>query len=352
VTLAIAPVTTGTQTLSAQQPSQPLSSRSTIAALGLAVVLAVTVVLIHSAQAQTLTVLHNFTGGQDGAYPFAGVTMDGAGNLYGSAAGGGYAGSNCAANAGCGTVFKLTHKGSGWVFSPLYSFEGGNDGNYPEARVIIGANGSLYGPTFEGGGGGCTYFGGVGCGTVFMLAPYPTACKTALCPWEETVLYRFPGGSNGGSDGDRPSYGDLIFDGSGNLYGTTIVGGLLADCNSGGCGVVYQLTPVNGGWAEDVLYPFTGGPDRAYPYAGVIFDQAGNLYGTTYYGGTPGCYEGNGCGTVFQLAPSGSGWTEKVLYTFQNGSDGASPVGGLIFDQSGNLYGTTALGGSGKGGTV
>src|SRR5271165_5806655 len=178
VTLAIAPVTTGTQTLSAQQPSQPLSSRSTTAAPGLAVVLALTVVLIHSAQAQTLTVLHNFTGGQDGAYPFAGVTMDGAGNLYGSAAGGGYAGSNCAANAGCGTVFKLTHKGSGWVFSPLYSFEGGNDGNYPEARVIIGANGSLYGPTFEGGGGGCTYFGGVGCGTVFMLAPYPTACKT------------------------------------------------------------------------------------------------------------------------------------------------------------------------------
>src|SRR5271166_1949839 len=126
------------------------------------------------------------------------------------------------------------------------------------------------------------------------------------------------------------------------LYGTTAYGGGGSGCGgNNGCGTVYKLTPSNGGWTESVLYSFQGGSDGAFPYAGVIFDQAGNLYGTTAYGGGSGC-AGNGCGTVFQLTSSGSGWVENTLYSFQGGNDGASPFGGLIFDQSGNLYGSTA----------
>ena len=164
------------------------------------------------AQAQTFKVIYNFTGGQDGGAPGAGLTMDRAGNLYGTATGGG--------SSGNGTVFKLSHKGSGkgsgWVLAPLYSFQGGNDGATPIARVIFGPDGSLYGTTTYGGIQGCR-FGYDTCGTVFKLQPPPVACKTALCPWTETVLYRFTGGSDGG----HPQNGDLLFDQSGTLYGTT-----------------------------------------------------------------------------------------------------------------------------------
>jgi uncharacterized repeat protein (TIGR03803 family) len=102
---------------------------------------------------------------------------------------------------------------------------------------------------------------------------------------------------------------------------------------------VFELTPSNGGWTVSTLYSFTGGNDGANPFSGLVFDSAGNLYGTTYAGGS------NGFGTVFRLAPSGSEWTLSVLYTFQGGNDGGSPLGGLIFDASGNLYGTTSRGG-------
>lgn len=284
---------------------------------------ALTAVLIQPAQAQTFTVLHNFTGGQDGASPAAGLTMDRAGNLYGTTGGNGVYDN--------GTVFKLKHTGSGWLFTPLYSFAGGDDGNNPEARVVFGPNGTLYGTTVQGGGNGC---GGDGCGTVFNLRPPARACTTALCPWTETVIHRFAG-----SDGAGP-YGDLVFDTAGNLYGTTAGGGAY------GLGAVFELTPTAGGWTESVLYSFTGGNDGYYPYSGVVFDQSGNLYGTAYSGGL---YD---YGTVFQLMPSGSAWTENTLYAFQDESDGAHPVGGLIFDKSGNLYGTAVFGGSGGVGTV
>src|SRR5271165_302659 len=134
-----------------------------------------------SAQAQTFAVLHSFTGGADGGGPLSGLTMDHAGNLYGTTSGGG--------NAGQGTVFKLTRKNSGWVFSSLYSFQGGSDGADPEAGVVIGRDGSLYGTTFAGGNSQDCY--GPGCGTVFRLTPPPTFCKAINCPWIETVLYRF-----------------------------------------------------------------------------------------------------------------------------------------------------------------
>ena len=175
---------------------------------------------------------------------------------------------------------------------------------------------------------------------VYSLSPPATGCKTALCPWTETILYQFTGGSDGSNPG-----GNLTFDRAGNLYGTTPYGGAF------GQGTVFKLTPSNGGWTESVLHSFTGGSDGEQPNGGVILDEAGNLYGTTWEGGGSGCW-GPGCGTVFQLTPSGSGWKENILYSFQYGTDGGYPIGGLIFDPSGNLYGTTTSGGSGGGGTV
>jgi uncharacterized repeat protein (TIGR03803 family) len=300
-------------------------AQAAILALVLAVVLVLTAAITQPAQAQTYSVIHNFTGGQDGANPEAGLTLDKAGNLYGTAAGGG------AGNGG--TVFSLAHKGSGWFMNPLYSFQGGSDGDFPMARVIFGPDGNLYGTTFLGGVEGCD--NGQGCGTVFNLRPQPTACKTALCPWTETVLYRFTQGDDGGDP-----FGEVVFDKAGNIYGTAYNGGVV------GNGVVYELVPSNGGWTETVLYSFAGGSDGEGPQAPVIFDTEGNLYGTTIFGGS-----GNN-GTVFQLTPSASGWTEKVLYRFQNGSDGHKPLGRSVFDRLGNLYGTTENGGAGNGGTV
>jgi len=316
-----------------------LSQRATTAALVSAILLVLMVFATQSAQAQTFNVLHNFTGEQDGQFPFAGLTMDQAGNLYGTAAKGG---------AGYGTVFKLKRSGSSFLFNPLYSFGEGNDGAGPTAPVIFGKDGTLYGTTIAGGGsqnGGCANFLGYpGCGTVFNLRPYPTVCKTALCDWNETVLYRF----TGGGDGAGPD-GALLFDQAGIIYGTAPIGGI-DSCFGNGCGVVYKLTPSNGGWVQSVLYSFlgnNGGPDGGVPHSGVVFDRAGNLYGTTYVGGN-----GNQGGTVFQLTPSGSGWMENQIYVFQRGNDGGNPLAGVIFDSSGSLYGATISYGTGGGGTA
>jgi uncharacterized repeat protein (TIGR03803 family) len=284
-------------------------------AVAMAFLLAVAVFASEATQAQTLTVLHNFTNGQDGGSPFAGLTMDKAGSLYGTTAYGG---------AGHGTVFKLVFKNSHWVFEPLYSFAGDSDGANPQARVIIGPDGAFYGTTQYGGGG---------YGTVFRVAPGPSACKTALCAWKETVLYSF----TGGADGANP-LSEIVFDQAGNLYGTTLLGGT-GTCNTSyTCGVVYELTKSNGSWTESILYSFTGGTDGGASAAGLIFDGNGNLYGTTSVGGL---YNG---GTVFQLIKAGSGWTENVLYSF-SGNDGFQPAAGVVLDASGNIYGTTVNGG-------
>ena len=264
-----------------------------------------------AAPAQTFTVLHTFTGGSDGDSPYAGLSMDRAGNLYGTAAFGGNGSGNCQ-EGGCGTVYRLVRKNSSWLFYTLYAFSG-SDGQNPEARVIIGPDGNLYGTT--------TYGGTANWGTVFRLQPPATACKAYLCPWTETVLHSF----QGGSDGENPAYGDLTFDQAGNIYGTTPYGG------SNGCGVVYELSPSNGSWIETILYTFKCGKDGYQPYAGVIFDKAGNLYGTTTTGG-------NGYGNVFKLTRSGSVWTESSIYNF---AFPGGAYGGLIFDSSGNLYGIT-----------
>jgi uncharacterized repeat protein (TIGR03803 family) len=293
--------------------------------------LTLSIVAFQSTQAQMLVPLHYFTNGDDGAYPVAGLTWDSAGNLYGTASQGGA--------KGYGTVFKMTHKSGGWLFTTLYTFTGGTDGAYPWARVIRGPDGTLYGTTSSG-GEGC---GSSGCGTVFSLRPPATACRTAQCPWKETVLYRFAGGD----DGERPGTGDLLFDAGGNLYGTTIEGGS-SGCGGQGCGMVFELTPASGGqWTESVLYRFAGGDDGGFPYGGVTFDQVGNLYGTT---AQAGLYN---CGTVFELIPAGASWTEDTLHAFnQNLGDGCTPEAGLTFDQAGNLVGTTALGSYQGGGSV
>jgi uncharacterized repeat protein (TIGR03803 family) len=236
---------------------------------------ALIIVAVPAAQTQTFAVLHTFTGGQDGGNPWAGLTMDGAGNLYGTAR---YGGSN-----GDGAVYQLKRAGSGWVFNSLYSFAGEPDGALPQDRVTFGPDGALYGPTAAGGtGGGCSG----GCGTVFKLRPSPTACKSALCPWTETVLYRFTGHPDGGG----PS-GEVSFDQAGNIYGTTGNGGFYDQ------GTVYELTSSGSGWTDSILHSFFSG--GATPWGGVILDKAGNLYGVTAASGP----------VVYQLTYSqASGW--------------------------------------------
>jgi uncharacterized repeat protein (TIGR03803 family) len=296
----------------------------------LALVCALSMLAIHPAQAQTFTVLHNFTG-SEGADPTAGLSIDSAGNLYGTASGGGPFEPEC--SSGCGGVFKLQHNGAGWIFLPLHVFTGAPDGAYPQARVIL-RPGGLYGTTYGGGDGGCSE---IGCGTVFRLTPPAHACGSVFCPWTATVLYAF----HGGSDGESPASGDVVFDQAGNIYGTTSSGG------SYGSGTVYELSPSGGGWTETVLYSFQGNNDGATPIAGVVFDNAGNLYGTTALGGI------HGYGTIYKLTPSPSGWTKNTLYDFPfYGSAGIVPAGGLIFDSSGNLYGATTRGGPYDGGAA
>jgi uncharacterized repeat protein (TIGR03803 family) len=266
------------------------------------------------------TVLYTFTGGSDGGLPFAGLTRNSAGNLYGTTAGGGNTGTSCGAS-GCGVVFRVSPAGEETV---LYSFRGGSDGGIPLAGVILDS-GHLFGTTSQGGNAGSC--GGSGCGVVFELNG----------AGKETVLYSFMGGS----DGSFPS-SDLIRDSANNLYGTTQGGGdFSGSCAANGCGVIFSLGPDGN---ETVLYSFGGGADGAYPHSGLVRDSAGNLYGTTPFGGDfAGTCSSNGCGVVFELDQAGN---ETVLYTFTDGADGGQPFAGLKRDATGYLYGTAVVGGS------
>lgn len=291
---------------------QTVSVRSMETVFALSAILAV-IVLTQSVQAQTFTVIHNFTGGLDGNGPTARMVINRGGYFYGTTALGG--------------AFELRQINSGWVLTPLASFGDG------WAGVTIGPNGSLYGTTEYGGTGQCQG----GCGTVYNLTPQATACKTSLCYWNETVIHQLAGPPD---DGSYP-LSDVTFDQAGNLFGTTQSGGSDND------GIVFELTPSHGIWAESVLYTFTGGSDDgASPFSGMIFDTAGNLYGTTLYGGP------QNAGTIFELSPTGSGWQKSTVYNFANGTDGSFPAGGLVLDQFGNIFGTTAFGGANNGGTV
>ena len=269
--------------------------------------------------AQKETGLYSFTGANgDGAYPEAGLVFDRQGNLYGTTSVGGDKG--CGALLGCGTVFKLTPEGHEKV---LYTFCPGGypctDGYNPVAGLVLDWRGNLYGTTFAGGVTGC----GPGCGTIFKVTP----------EGHETVLYSFCPGGYPCTDGYNPAAG-LVLDWRGNLYGTTLSGG------ASGWGTVFKVTPEG---HETVLYSFTGGADGGVPYADLVLDRQGNLYGTTSVGGDKGCGSFFGCGTVFKVTPEGH---ETVLHSFTaaNG-DGAEPYAGLVFDWRGNLYGTTLSGG-------
>jgi uncharacterized repeat protein (TIGR03803 family) len=263
-------------------------------------------------QGQTFRVIYAFTAGADGYQPYGGLTLDRGGNLYGTTTD----------YTGPGTVFRLKSTNGNWVLDTLHTFNG-SDGDMPQARVVFGPGGILYGTT--------PYGGSFGYGTVYSLGPPATACVTVTCPWRETVLYSF----TGGLDGLVPWLVDPVFDNQGNLYGTTEAGGIGV-----AGGVVFKLTLSNREWRESVIFNF---PGTSHPYSGVTFDMGGNLYGTTTNGGP------FALGNVFQLAPSGSGWTATDIYDFRGGSDGGVPIGGLIVDRSGRVFGTTSQSSSGGG---
>ncbi len=259
-----------------------------------------------NAEAKSFRLLYEFANQSNGSFPYAGLIADAAGNLYGATSGGG-------AN-GLGAIFKLAPDGSETV---LYSFKGGSDGAVPYASLIADTAGDLYGTTTAG--------GAADQGTVFKLAP----------DGNESVLYAF---TNANGDGGAP-YGALIEDGAGNLYGTTVYGGGTG-CDGLGCGTVFKIAP---GGSETILHVFAGYPsDGFWPHAGLVADVSGNLYGTTMYGGDGARCKGYGCGTIFKLAPDGS---ESVLHSFKGGSDGETPFAGLIIDKTGILFGTTSVGG-------
>ncbi len=252
------------------------------------------------------TVLHSFAGIPDGAFAYGGLIMDAQGNLYGTTLYGG--------NPGYGSVFKVTQKGEETV---LYSFQGAPDGKYPAAGLVMDSDGNFYGTTTNGGGSdgdnGCS----LGCGTVFKVSR----------AGKETILHRF----KGSADGEYPEAA-LLIDAQGNLYGTTSKGGRFNG------GTVFKLATTG---KISVLHNFkkAGG---LRPFAGLVMDASGNLYGTTKYGGnSTSCAPHVGCGVVFKLDKSGH---ETVLYNFTAGTGGETPYAGLVMDATGNLYGTASTG--------
>lgn len=255
------------------------------------------VLLATQLHAQTFTVLHAFD--LEGL-ALSGVTMDAQGNLYG---------------ATTGIVYKLTRRGSGWIYSHLYTH-----GSYMVARPLIGPDGSLYLTDSEG--------GPQNVGMVFNLRPPATFCRAVDCPWEVTVLHKF----DGGADGGQPN--GITFDSAGNIYGTTIAGG------NGQGGVVYKLTPDQSSWTFTVVTNFSG-TGVGNPFGGLMIDQNGNLYGTAYESWP---------GTIFEVTNSGEA---QLLFAFRCCDEGINPVSAPIFDNAGNLYGTTLASDSGgNAGTV
>lgn len=347
---------------------------------------AITFSLAVRAQAQTETVLYNFSGATDGSGPTAGLVADSAGNLYGVTLSGGITTGNCTNNQGCGVVFELSPDGTGgWTETVLHTFTGGFDGSEPATTLLLDAAGNLYGTTLSGGNVTNKDCSPYGCGVVFELSPtadgwtetvlyafhftdgerptslirnaagnfYGTTVLGGslnagtvfrLSPgstgWVHSLLYNFPGGTGG----EQPS--GLVFGPAGSLYGTVAYGGVGDEVNCGnqGCGFVYKLASGSGGgWHETTLYTFTGGADGGVPN-GLILDASGRLYGTTFSGGNPPCGGKIGCGVVFRLLSGVSGWRESVIYAF-TGTNGKNPMANLFEDASGNLYGTTTEGG-------
>jgi uncharacterized repeat protein (TIGR03803 family) len=260
--------------------------------------------------------LYSFTGGPDGGQPYGGVTLDDQGNLYGTAVIGG-SGGVCVED-GCGVVFKLTNNGGTWSQTVIHDFTGGSDGFGPGGPVVFDNQGNLYGMTPTG--------GDFGIGIVFQLVPQPGG------DWKENIIHTFTGGLDGGA----ASAGRLLIDDQQHVFGVATVGGEF------GAGVAFELSPTaSGPWDQKTLYAFKGDPDAGFPYGGLLRDAKGVLYGTTYY---DGAYD---LGAVYKLEQVSGTWVETVLHDFQGGSDGSGSISGLVFDAAGNLYGTTSEGGAG-----
>jgi uncharacterized repeat protein (TIGR03803 family) len=287
----------------------------------------------------TLTTLHSFcslSNCADGSLPEAGLVQASNGDFYGTTLEGGREISDALCEYGCGTVFKVTAAG---VLTSVYKFcalTNCADGSYPEAGLIQAANGDFYGTTrFGGANNGC--FGG--CGTVFKLTPSGTL----------TTLHSFCSQIIDGNceDGDFPTAG-LIQAADGNLYGTTYDGGANSNCNGGyGCGTVFEITTSG---TLTTLHSFDGA-DGDQPWAGLVQASNGDFYGTTLEGGAnsndPCASNGfNGCGTVFEITPSGTLTTLHNFCSTSNCPDGSNPYAGLVQATDGNLYGTTNAGGA------
>jgi len=272
-----------------------------------------------STGARKAKLLVNFKG-PNGNWPQTQMIFDGKGNLYGATYLGGNGSCTYAGKAaGCGLVFELSRNSSGiWSEKVLYQFQGGNDGFLPYGNIAFDSAGNLYGTTQEAGGTGC--FDSQGCGVVYQLKPSISG------QWTEQILYRF----TGGNDGSFP--GGVAVSGS-TVYGTTEQNG------ASGAGNVFSLKQSSGAWNFSIVYSFPGGTAGGNPNAAVTVDSSGNIYGSAVADGQ------YGWGNVFKLTPSSSGWTETVLYNFTGGSDGASAVAPPILDSAGNLYGTTFTGG-------
>lgn len=273
--------------------------------------------------------------------PGPSLTLDDQGNLYSTALGGAH---------GTGFVYELSPSSGGWTLSDLYDFHptyAYRDGYYPYAGVTRDHEGNLYGTTYLGGVGQCYSNDGnadlvsirseppkgttsSGCGIIFELSPSSSGA------WTEKILYNF----RSNTDGAGP-WASLTLDASGDLFGTTSGGGMGHGCIGvyiSGCGTVFELIRVHGGWKEQVLYAFTGDADGGVPVSGVIFDKAGNLYGTT-----PG--EFDEYGSVYELSPTSTGtWTETTLSSFLDETYGYGAASSLIVDNAGNLFGTTQYG--------
>lgn len=271
--------------------------------------------------------VYSFQGGQDGYFPEGGLTLDSEGNLYGTTRNGG--GTGCSPYPGCGVIYKVTRSGGETV---LYRFAGSTDGSFPTDSVILDAAGNLYGTAVQGGLLTCSFGQGLGCGTVWKLDTFGNL----------TVLYTF----TGGTDGTFPVSG-LVMDGSGNLYGTAEEGGD-PSCLSGlGCGVAFKIDSAGN---FSILHTFLGAPDDGtFPAATLILDPNGNLYGTTGSGGDLSC--NFGCGVVFKLDASGN---ETILHEFSGGATDGSLPGStpLISDDKSSLYGVTQTGGLGNVGVI
>jgi uncharacterized repeat protein (TIGR03803 family) len=275
----------------------------------------------------TESVLHSFTGGPDGFFPYTGLSQGGNGALYGTTLFGGSG--QCTDGyppvvVGCGTAFELSppvSPGGSWTKTVIYSFPGTDAASSQPSGLVIDKNGSMYGTTVGGGASNA--------GTVFKLNPPVSPSH----PWTETTIYSFAGGS----DGSGPSAG-VTFGRDDSLYGTTSLGG------ASNCGTVFQLTPPSspgGDWEERPIHTFAYDAGGYYPYKGVVVGSGGSLYGTTN--------TADGQGTVFELTPPsspGGAWAYSVLLSFDSVSLGFEPVG-LAIGAGGVLYGATSTGGTG-----